>query len=120
MASTRSKNTEGNYCLQQGQYSESRNYTSYEYGYAGRAYCPALPCVGITPSHMAREVFSFNSVDIESALKGINSTNLVDPQSPVVPELKTLPSISYFDRMPLIMPKEFKLLENQRPFPVPN
>lgn len=120
MSSTRSKNTEGNYCLQQRQYGESRDYTSYEYGYAGKAYRPALPCVGITPSHMAREVFSYNSVDIESALKGINSTNLVKPQPPVTPELKTLPSISYFDRMPLIMPKEFKLLEGQRPFPLPN
>jgi hypothetical protein len=120
MSSTRSKNTEGNYNLQQRQYGESRNYTSYEYGYAGRAYCPALPCVGITPSHMARENFSFNSVDIESSLYGINSTNLVDPQAPVVPELKTLPSVSYFDRMPLIMPKQFNLLENQRPFPIPN
>ena len=120
MSSTRNKNTEGNYNLQQGQYEESRNYTSYEYGYAGKAYCPALPCVGITPSHMARETFSFNSVDIESSLYGINSTNLVSPQDPVKPELKILPSISYFDRMPLIMPKDFSLLRNQRPFPVPN
>jgi hypothetical protein len=120
MSSTRNKNTEGNYLLQQDQYKDSRNYTRYEYGYAGKAFCPALPCVGINPSHMAREVLSYNSVDIESSLKGINSTNLVSPQPLVEPELKTLPSISYFDRMPLIMPKEFSLLRNQRPFPVPN
>ena len=40
--------------------------------------------MGITPSHMPREAFSKNSVEIESSLFGINSTNLVNPQQPIV------------------------------------
>ena len=68
---------------------------------------------------MPREAFSQNSVEIESALFGINSTNLVNPQKPVVPELKYLPSVSYFEKLPNFMPEPLVVEKNQRPFPVP-
>ena len=76
MASTRNNNTRGDYCLQQKSIMEQRNYLDYKYGAFGRAYNNAIPTFGITPSHMPREAFSYNSVQIESALFGINSTNL--------------------------------------------
>lgn len=75
--------------------------------------------MGITPSHMPREAFSRNSVEIESALFGINSTNLVTPEKPVKPELTRLPEISYFDRLPLYMPENMVVQTDQRPFPIP-
>lgn len=119
MASTRNNNTPGDYCLQQRSYTDAFKHSTYEYSYTGRAYDPAIPCVGITPSHMPRDTLSGNPVDIESALWGINSVNLVEPQAPVVPDLKHVKEISFFTRTPLVMPEEFHLLANQRPFPIP-
>lgn len=119
MASTRNNNTRSDYCLQQRSITEARNYIDYKYGAFGRAYNNGLPALGITPSHMPREAFSFNSVQIESALFGINSTNLVNPQAPVQPQLKCLPQVNYFDRMQVYMPDPLVVQTNQRPFPIP-
>lgn len=116
MASTRNKNTCSNYCLEQRITTQSLKYTEYRNGASGAAYSPAIPCMGIMPSHMPREVFSRNSVDIESALFGINSTNLVETQKPVVPQMTQLPEISFFGRMQLIMPDPLVVEKFQRPF----
>jgi hypothetical protein len=120
MASTQNKNTPSNYCIQQKQFGLANKYSLYENGQQGQAYTPAFPCIGYMPNHMPRNTFSNNSVDIESSLRGTNSTNLVNPQGPVVPELKTVPMRSFFDRIPVIMPKPLVIENNQRPFPVPN
>lgn len=119
MASTRSINTPGNYCLQQRQFTDSKNYDLYKNSQYGSAYSPAIPCIGYMPSHMPRDTLSRNPVEIESALFGINSTNLVNPQAPVQPELKTVPMRQFFERMPLIMPKPLVIENNQRPLPIP-
>ncbi len=118
MASTRNKNTPGDYCLQQKSIMDQRNYIDYKYGSYGRAYNNAIPTLGITPSHMPREAFSYNSVQIESALLGINSTNLVNPETPVVPELKCLKEVSFFDRLKIQMPDPLVVEKNQRPSPI--
>ena len=119
MASTRNINTPSDYCLQQREYKLSGDYTSYKYSQYGRAFSPAIPCVGYTPSHMPRNTLSCNPVEIESRLFGINSTNLVEPQKPIRPELKTVPMRQFFQRTPLIMPKPLVIEHDQRPFPVP-
>ena len=118
MASTKNKNTKSDYCYQQQDFRGIFNHVTYVNSQNGRAYTDAIPQVGYMPSHMSRESFSNNSVDIESALFGINSTNLVDPQAPVVPQLKELPYCSFFDRIPLIMPTPLVIEKNQRPFPI--
>ena len=120
MASTRNKNTGSNYCLEQRMTTQSFKYLEYQNAASGAAYSPAIPCMGIMPSQMPREAFSRNSVDIESALFGINSTNLVEPQQPVVPELTKLPEVSFFGRMQLVMPDPLVVEKSQRPFPTPN
>ena len=68
---------------------------------------------------MPREAFSKNSVEIESSLFGINSTNLVNPQQPIVPELIKLPEVSYFKKIPMFIPEPLVVQKNQRPFPIP-
>ena len=113
------KNTPSDYCLQQRSYKYSLKYNEYVNSQIKRAYNNALPCMGIMPSHMPREAFSKNSVEIESSLFGINSTNLVNPQQPVIPNLKTLPEVSYFDRLPMYMPESLVIETDQRPFPIP-
>jgi hypothetical protein len=119
MSSTRNLNTCGNYRLQQDAFNLASTYTSYECAANGRAYTPAIPCMGIMPSHMPRNTLSHNPVEIETALFGINSTNLVEPQPAVVPDLKHVPEVSYFERLPLLMPDSLVVEKNQRPFPVP-
>ena len=119
MASTRNNNTPGNYCIQQRGYSLALKYDLYQNSQYGDAYKPAIPCLGYTPSHMPWNTLSNNPVEIESTLFGINSTNLVTPQPPVKPQLKTVPTKSFFQRIPLIMPKPLVIEARQRPFPVP-
>ena len=41
-------------------------------------------------SSMARDALSGNAIDTESQLFGIGSTNLVEPQMPIRPDVKTL------------------------------
>ena len=60
-----------------------------------------------------------NPVEIESYLFGINANNLVQPQPPVKPELHTIPEISFFNRLPIIMPKPLVVENKQRPLPIP-
>ena len=118
MASTRNKNTRSDFKIEQNSKTLARNYITFENGYAGKALEPGLAfeSVGILPTKMSREHFSQNSVDIESALFGINSTNLVDPQAPVVPQLKQLPEVKFFERMALFMPEPLVVEKASRPF----
>lgn len=119
MASTRNINTPGNYCLEQRSNKLSSEYTDFKNSQYGQAYSPAIPCLGITPSHMPWNTLSHNPVEIESSLWGINSTNLVNPQPAVKPELKTVPMKPFFETTPVIMPKPLKVNKYQRPFPIP-
>jgi len=119
MASTRNINTKGNYCLQQRSYADSRQYNAYTHSQWGSAVHTAIPCLGITPSHMPWNTLSSNPVEIESSLFGINSTNLVDPQPPVQPQLKNVPMVPFFETTPVIMPEKFVVQPGQRPFPIP-
>ena len=120
MSCTRNKNTPSDYCLEQKQNTQIFGYLEYKNSQYGYACHNAMPTMGVTPSHMPRQIFSNNSIDIESALFGINSTNMVTPQAPVVPQLVQLPEVSYFNRMPFILPNPLVIENNQRPFPVPN
>ena len=120
MASTRNINTPSDYCLQQRSFWEARSYDFYKYSQYGHTPNPSFPCIGYTPSHMPRDTLSKNPIEIESALFGINSTNLVQPQPPIKPQLKTIPTKQFFERTPLIMPKPLVIEHNQRPFPIPD
>jgi hypothetical protein len=116
MASTRNKNSREDYILEQRSLNLAREYDLFKNASNGHAYTTSLPEFGFNPSTMGRDNFSYNSIDIETALFGINSTNLVDPQPPVVPFLKTVPEIKFFNRLPkLIMPMPLVIENNQRP-----
>ena len=119
MTDTQSVNNPADYCLQQEAYAKARDHVFYKHGPFGHAADVAIPCVGIMPSHMPRDTLSNNPVEIESALFGINSVNLVQPQAPVEPDLHTVPEVPFFDRLPMILPVPLVIERNQRPFPVP-
>ncbi len=119
MACTRAKNTSGNYCLEQRGIHHIIDYKLYDNSSYGHAAHPAMPDIGITPSHMPRNTLSTNPVEIETELFGIGSCNLVDPKKPVQPQLQHIPEVAFFTRVPLIQPKPFVPDINQRPFPIP-
>ena len=115
MASTRNKNTPGNYQLEQKINKLSSKYDFYKYSQHGPAYEPTIPSIGFFPNAISRDALSSNPVEIESALFGINSTNLVDPKPNTIAQLKYMPRKDFFERTQMIMPKKLVVENNQRP-----
>ena len=120
MASTRNRNTSGNYCLEQREYKQSEQYALYPNSQYGAAYKTQLPGNGLNPAQIPWNKLSVNAPDIESFLFGINSTNLVTPVPCLKPELNNLTTANIFKKEATIMPIPLWLDSNQRPFPVPN
>jgi hypothetical protein len=120
MASTRNRNTSGNYCLEQRQYKNSENYTLYPNSQYGAAYNTRLPGNGLLPGQMPWNKLSYNAADTESFLFGINSTNLVIPAPCFVPENAQLNSANIYEKGPIFIPEPLVIEKNQRPFPIPN
>ena len=114
MASTRNKNTLGNYNAEQWSLNEQINYNTYKsYGVPQSAYYAGD---GLIHGRMASEQLSNNSCDIESQLFGIGSTNLVTPLPPVVPEIKPLQSLAIMNKTPVIIPGDLVVQGEQRYF----
>jgi len=118
MASTRNKNSQGNYQLEQSQYRTTRNYNSFENSSCGSAYITSIPDIGIIPSKVSPYHFSSNPIDIENMLFGINSTNLVKHSPKMIPQLHTPRTSVFFQRQIVIMPKPLVIEPNQRPYPI--
>lgn len=116
MASTRNKNTPGNYCLEQRQNTNSENWLLYENGANGYAYETNLAGWGLIQGQMPWNKLSHNSPDIESFLFGINSTNLVNPAGPLTPQIKCLQDKDLWQKTPTIMPVPLVIPKDQRPF----
>ncbi len=117
MASTRNKNTSGNYCLDQRQNTGIETWQLYKNGANGYAYDTKLPGNGLNPGQLPWDRLSHNPVDIETFLFGINSTNLVNPAPALTPELKCLQQADAFKSTPIIMPVPQAIPKYQRPFP---
>lgn len=115
MASTRNKNTPGNYNLEQRDNLQNVNYNTYaQYGTASTT---RLPGNGLTPAKLPWNQMSHNAADIESFLFGINSTNLVNPAPTFVPKLINLDSTNIYEKSPILMPEPLTIEKNQRPLP---
>jgi len=115
MASTRNKNTKNDYNLEQQSKIINSDWKLYEHSSYGRPYHSSIPSLGYMPSYMSNEEFSNNSIDIESSLFGINSTNLVSNSFKCNPQLNNIQFKSFFNKLPIIMPKPLVILDNQRP-----
>lgn len=120
MASTRNKNTIGNYNLEQRQFQNSAGYTLYPNSQYGAAYNTRLAGNGLLPGQIPWDKLSHNAADTESFLFGINSTNLVNPAPCFTPEISKLGSVHIFDKGPTLMPEPLVVEKYQRPYPVPN
>ena len=113
MASTRNRNTESDYKLEQLQntnHLENNLYVNY-----GRPTHECYPEL-YNPSKLSRDALCNNSVDVEGTLRGIGSTNMVKPCEPPTPSLKTLDFKPFFDRPnAVIMPYPLIMDNYQRP-----
>ena len=82
MASTRNRNTPGNYQLEQNLNACNYNLATYIHGTQGQGYTRHLPGDGLIVAQMHSRDLAENYMDIESQLFGIGSTNLENPLPP--------------------------------------
>jgi hypothetical protein len=115
MASTRNKNTQGNYAAERWAIDQEVLYRNYEHAGNGRPIESMFAGDGILMGRMVPTELATNSVDIESFLYGVGSTNLVTPLPPIYASLKTPRSLSIIDHVPLIMPDNLVIEHMQRP-----
>lgn len=112
MASTRTKNTLGNYQMEQKGYidrhSNIMNITKQT------PEIKVFPGNGLLHGKVASRDLANNYVDIESTLFGIGSTNLVQPLPPVTPEINFQPSLNIIRKIPMIIPAPIYVDTNQR------
>ena len=119
MASTRNKNTPSNYCQQQLSYNQARQHTIYKHSAYGEAVDTKWAGNGLNPGQLPWNTMSHNAADIESFLFGVGSTNLVNPQPCLTPELKQLSTANVYEKEPTYIPEPLVMEKNQRPFPKP-
>lgn len=115
MASTRKKNWQGNYDLEQRMNSEYLDFTTYK-NYA-LAYTNHFAGDGLLMGYRPAVTLSYNPTDIESQLRGICSTNLTGPSFKVDPDYKRMDTLAIIDRNPVILPEPLRVDQYQRPLP---
>ena len=118
MASTRNRNTPGNYCLEQKEFKQTENYSLYSNSQYGAAYNTRLPGTGLLPGQIPWNKLSYNAADTESFLFGINSTNLVNPVFCFVPEIVQLEQANIYTKTNVFIPEPLVIEKNQRPLPI--
>ena len=115
MASTRNRNTSGNFCLEQKEYKQFENYTLYPNSQCGAAYNTRMPGDGLMPAQIPWNKLSYNAADTESFLFGINSTNLVNPAPCFKPEIAKIESTNIYEKKTTFIPEPLVIERNQRP-----
>jgi hypothetical protein len=114
MASTRNKNTPGDYNLEQYSLERQRNYIHYEHSSYGKPVETMYAGNGLCHGRIAGWNLAQNPEDIESYLFGIGSTNLVSPKQDPTPQYKKLTQLNIADRLQFIMPAPLAVQPNQR------
>ena len=116
MASTRNKNSIGDYQNEIRSYTHASTYMTYEQ--SGKPVDNYFAGDGLLMGRMASENLSSNACDVESQLFGIGSTNLVTPQKQVQPKPHNMKSLNVIDRISMIIPEPLVVEKNQRPYPM--
>lgn len=115
MASTRNKNTMGDYKMEQQMNRNLTQYNVYKNSAQGTPWETHIPDIGWMPSNVSRETFATNAVDVESMLRGTGESNLVDPKATTVVQKVTVPYKSFFERPVVATPEPLVLERFQRP-----
>jgi hypothetical protein len=96
MASTGRKNDAGNYRLEQHQNKQFVDQRTFEW--FGKPVQAMFPGDGLMMGPMSRDSLSKNAIDIDTFLKGIGSTNLVNPKAPTEANIYKLKSVNLYDK----------------------
>lgn len=115
MTSTRNKNMPNEYKIEHNLNKRIMNENLYINSQHGRPLVEHIPLLGYMPSHMSRETFSNNAIDIESSLYGIGSSNLVNPKARVVPNNNNIMFKPWFYRSEQIIMPHPLAYEQERP-----
>jgi len=112
MASTRNKNSPGDYKLEQNINTHIDSYSTLRSStYAFENY---LAGDGLLAGKNPRESICTNYCDVESELFGIGTSNLVKPKPPVVPSFNPIKSLNVIDRTPVFIPQPLIVEKGQR------
>lgn len=115
MASTRSKNNEGDYQLEQRANSGLCNYLTCQKNHFGNPITTHFAGNGLLQGRVAPVNLSSNPYDIESQLFGIGTSNMVKPKPNVKPVIHDLQSLNVCDRLPVMIPEPLIVEKGQRP-----
>jgi|TARA_B110000977_G_C10760814_1_gene370598 hypothetical protein len=116
MTSTRNRNTQEDYNIENNKNNDYLERNLYIHSSAGRPTTECFPEVGYMPSQMAHQTLSNNGIDIESSLRGIGASNLVDTIEHVNPSFKQVEFKPWFERpQAVIMSYPLVFDEMQRP-----
>lgn len=111
MANTRNKNTQLNYKNEKRSNALFNDYNRL----FGESYDTQLSGNGLLHGKLPRDQLSGNSIDTESFLYGINSTNLEEPEPVFVPQINKLETIDLYKSKRIIMPEPLVCEPKQRP-----
>lgn len=113
MASTRNRNTPGDYNLEKQKYDNALKYnTNKQYGQPVRSFMPGH---GLLPAKTCRNVLANNACDIESTLFGIGANNLENPNPPCKPQFNELKSLFIAEKPNVFVVQPRNADPNQRP-----
>lgn len=112
MASTRNKNTVGNYEQEQNEMHKSRKYEMYV-GF-GHNDTTSFAGLGLISGRYPFSTFATNYSDVESELLGIGATNLVNPRSAFIPDPIQLKTLSIIKKNPVLLPEPLVVERGQR------
>ena len=118
MASTRNKNTAGDYRVEQSNFSNNLQYLSQSfYGKIDTTY---LPGNGLLAGRVFHSELATNGTDIESTLYGIGSTNLTGASFNAQPNTNPLSSLNITQWKPAntLIPEPLAIQGGQRPYPM--
>jgi hypothetical protein len=112
MAGTRTKQTKGDFFADANQMARQSEWLM-----------NTAPCVNDKPSYpsdyavprMPASLLSRNAIDIETMLRGIGANNYVYERPAVAPQLHQLPSVCFYNRPDIFVPKLPPYLQKQRP-----
>ena len=117
MTDTSLKNSRGIYCQEQRGVKEQFRNNIWKYKCISTD--TRFPCFGVNMPMMTggynNGILSKNASDIESALFGIGSTNLVRAKAPVVAKLNKLPNKKFFNKPKSFIPEPLVVEKFQRP-----
>lgn len=114
MASTRNKNTQNDYVMEKRMNERMLSYNHFQHSAYGKAHQANFMCLGGNP-HLPRDVISYNPIETESYLFGINSTNLEVVKLPFISQPKNVCFKSFFTRQSTVVPEPLVVDKFQRP-----